>query len=176
MPILIVHADVLERLLHLPGRPYEVGGWLLGYWTAEREQVMVTHATPPARRGTPFGITIDGRGHRPRFDAAWEASGGLVTFLGDWHSHPGGPSVPSARDQRAAHRLANTADFGTPRPLVAIVSLPRFPVGSDREIRWYLGDSELQLTELRARPAATMPSRAAAVPPWPWPRARRLCG
>jgi integrative and conjugative element protein (TIGR02256 family) len=174
MANLSVHVDVLDQLLELPSRPYEVGGWLLGYWTADREQVMVTHATPPARRGTPFGITIDGRGHRPRFDEAWDASEGLVTFLGDWHTHPGGPPIPSWRDQRAARRLATNEDFRTQHPLVAIVSVPRLPAARGfRGVRWYIGDAGEPLSELAARSARTLPDRAQAVPCWPWPKARR---
>lgn len=174
MANLSVHADVLDQVLGLPGRPYEIGGWLLGYWTADREQVMVTHATPPARRGTPFGITIDGRGHRPRFDEAWDASEGLVTFLGDWHTHPGGPPIPSWRDQRAARRLATSEDFRTPQPLVAIISVPRVPGARGfREMRWYLGDVDEPLGELPAQSVRTLPDRAQAVTRWPWPKARR---
>jgi len=127
LPTLFVHRRILERLLVIDRRPWEVGGWLLGWWAADRISLFVTHVTPPASRGTPFGVTISGRGHRQFFDEAWDHARGHVTFLGDWHTHPGGPALPSKRDRAAAAALADNADFGTPEPLLAIVATPRWP-------------------------------------------------
>jgi len=127
LPALFVHRRVVQRLLAVERRPWEVGGWLLGWWADDRTSLFVTHATPPASRGTPFGVTISGRGHRDFFDEAWDSSQGHVTFLGDWHTHPGGPPIPSKRDRAAAAALAQEPDFGTPEPLLAIVATPRWP-------------------------------------------------
>jgi hypothetical protein len=63
----------------------------LGYWAGDRSAIVATHATPAARRGSPFGVWISGDGHRERFHEAWEASGGHVTFLGDWQHAPRWP-------------------------------------------------------------------------------------
>lgn len=175
MPDLWIAPALVEQMLALPARPYEIGGWLLGYWTADRSSVAVTAGTPPGRRGTPFGITIDGRHHRRRFDEAWQGSGGLVTFVGDWHSHPGGPSVPSRRDERAARLVAVDPDFGTPQPILAIVSLPRLPPRRrPRDVRWFVGDVEEELCPLAPKSMRSLPSAAASVPEWPWPRTRHV--
>lgn len=116
----------------LRGRPWEIGGWLLGY--RHDDAVVVTHATAPRSRGTPAGVTVSGRGHRPAFDRLWDATGGRVTFLGDWHTHPGGPAVPSERDRAAAGQIADDPDFRTPSPLVAIVATPRLPRRATNDI------------------------------------------
>ena len=170
-PPLYCHEALLARLANLPRRPWEIGGWLLGYWSDGC--VVITHATPPGRRGTPFGIHINADRHRALFDTAWEASAGRVTFLGDWHTHPGGPAIPSKRDLRALAFLAAEADFGTPEPLAAIVDLPRWP-WSDRapEIRVWLRrlEGEAGLVELELQPFHELPHRPASVPNWSWPR------
>src|SRR4051812_27793075 len=57
-PALWVHAHVARCLLTLRAAPWEVGGWLLGYWTGDERTVVVSHATPPGPRGTPFGVRI----------------------------------------------------------------------------------------------------------------------
>jgi integrative and conjugative element protein (TIGR02256 family) len=164
LPALFVHAEVLARFARLPARPWEVGGWLLGWWADSRSSLFVTHATPPASRGTPFGVTISGKGHRPYFDAAWEASGGTVTFLGDWHTHPGGPPLPSGRDRLAAQSLAEDVDFQTPEPLIAIVGTARWPwARTPAETRFYIRRDD-DLTAITARVVDELPEVAARVP------------
>jgi integrative and conjugative element protein (TIGR02256 family) len=173
-PTLWVFQGMEERLLRLPERPWEVGGWLLGYRAEEGRSIVVTHGTPPARRGTPFGVHISGDGHRGRFDQAWERSGGYVTFLGDWHTHPGGVAQPSVRDRRAICKLATNSDFQTPQPLIAIASLRRWPWRHSREeVRWFLGDEGgSRVVELEPRYVQGLTDEAVAVPSWPWPHRR----
>ena len=156
----------------VPVRPYEVGGWLLGYWGEGDESVFITNATPPSR-GTPFGVTISGRRHRRRFDEAWDASEGLVTFLGDWHTHPASPPVPSRRDLRALDRLARDPDYGAPRPIIAIVSTARWPWREvEPALAFYMREPDGDVRSLKPRVEDALPEAAALVPAWPWPKAR----
>jgi integrative and conjugative element protein (TIGR02256 family) len=173
-PSLFVHRGVFARFGRLPARPYEVGGWLLGYWAEDRSSLLLTHATPPLSRGTPYGVRVSGRGHRKLFDAAWDATEGHVTYLGDWHTHPGSPPLPSPRDQRALEQLANDPSFDTPVPLIAIVSTPRFPwQEADHRAAFYIGDKAGMPTALNPVPVDELPDEAAGVPEWRWPTGRR---
>jgi integrative and conjugative element protein (TIGR02256 family) len=168
---LYVHQSVLARLTGVRAQPCEVGGWLLGYWTEDRSSLFVTHATPPASKGTPFGVCISGHGHRKLFDQAWDASDGLVTFLGDWHTHPGSPFYPSARDEAALVQLATSVKFGTPEPLIAIVSTPRYPWHeSSVTIGFYLGGGEEAARSVEAHVTSKLPTTVLGVPTWRWPK------
>jgi len=150
MADLWVRRRVLDCLSSLRGRPWEVGGWLLGY--RDGDTMVLTHATPPASPGTPFGITISSEGHRAAFDALWEATAGRVTFLGDWHSHPRGRGHPSQRDEQAVRQLAEDPDFKTPRPLIGITLTGQLPRGRYRLPVFFLGDRNGSLRRLKARP------------------------
>lgn len=173
-PRLWLHAGVEQRLLALPTSPREVAGWLLGYWTADDAHIVVTHATPPGPAGTPFGVHVSGDGHRGRFDQAWDASDGHVTFLGDWHTHPGGPAIPSRRDREAMDKLATEPTYGTPEPLIAIVQAPRWPWShTERAIRWYLRRVDGTIVSLVHAITSDLPEPASDVPVWPWPAKRR---
>lgn len=171
---LFVHRRLMDHIGGIPFRPYEVGGWLLGFWADDAHAVFVTHATPPAAsHGTPFGVHISGRGHRRRFADAWEASSGAVTYLGDWHTHPGCPPTPSPQDARALSQLASSSKFGTPRPLMAILSTPRWPAASGRiELAFYVREPTGAIAGLQAFPTDELPPEATAVPDWPWPSRR----
>lgn len=173
--MLFVHRGVLERLQAVERRPWEVGGWLLGWWAEDRASLFVTHATPPASRGTPFGVTISGRGHRQFFDEAWDRSQGHVTFLGDWHTHPGGPALPSKRDRAAAAALANNPDFGTPEPLLAILATGRWPWSRREAVAGFFIRRDETLAPLDAQIVEQLPEIADRVPDGSWwasPRAR----
>lgn len=168
-----LHAAVAERLLALPPSPREVAGWLLGYWTGDDSHLFVTHATPPGPAGTPSGVHVSGDGHRGRFDQAWDASHGHVTFVGDWHTHPGGPASPSPRDREAMQKLATHPAYGTPEPLIAIVQTPRWPWSrTERDIRCFLRHQGGTVVPQAHAVASTLPEVACEVPVWPWPSRR----
>jgi integrative and conjugative element protein (TIGR02256 family) len=170
LPELFVHEAVLGSLLRLPSRPWEVGGWLLGYWTEARCALVVTHATPPGGRGTPLGVTITAKGHQRRFDQAWARSAGLVTFLGDWHTHPGGPATPSHQDRKTMRQLADDPDYQTPQPLIAIIANPRWPrLPQQRHARFYLRYTNRRVHELDPIPTTQLAEAARNIPAWPWP-------
>lgn len=163
-----MHRAVLGNVERVLPRPWEVGGWLLGWWADDEGALFVTHATPPASRGTPFGVTISGRGHRPLFNAAWDATDGAVTFLGDWHTHPGRPALLSDRDRRAMRELATDPDFGTPLPIIAIVGSGRWPWSRVRPaVRFYIRIKDDQ-QELTPRLVEGLPPVASRVPAWQW--------
>lgn len=168
-PRLWLHVSVEHSFRELPSGPCEVGGWLLGYWTADASDVFVTHATPPGPRGLPWGVRISGIGHRERFDAAWAASGGEITFLGDWHTHPGGRAEPSVRDEEAMAKLAAEAAYGTPQPLIAIVETPRWPWSKNRrDVRFFFRRADREIRELIPISTAYLPASAERVPEWSW--------
>lgn len=168
-PRLWAHEGVIRYLCAVRPRPYEVGGWLLGYWTASGADLVVTHVTPPASRGWPWGVRITGDGHRDKFDAAWNASGGHVTFLGDWHTHPGGPTRPSARDEQTMTKLATDEDYGSPRPLIAVVATGRWPLSrTPAELAFYLRNSGGEVQRLPYRGFEELPGPAGAVKPLRW--------
>lgn len=172
VPRLLVSEGLLNNLYELPRRPWEVGGWLLGYWASDRATLVVTHGTPPAARGTAFGITISGTGHRKRFDEAWARSGGHVTFIGDWHTHPGGPTIPSHTDRKAMHQLADDADYGTGEPLIAIAGVPRLDRKGVVSVAFYMRRRNAEIVNLTPTMFADLPNQARAVPEWRWPRRR----
>lgn len=161
-----IRTHVIDRLLSLPGRPWEVGGWLLGF--ADGDELVVTHATPPGAPGSPLHVRISGRGHRPHFDRLWDETGGVVTYLGDWHSHPGGPAAPSDRDRRAVQMIASDPDFATPRPLIVIAATPRWPTRREpRALGAYRARAGQTLEAWPIRPFDDLVEVAAGSEPWP---------
>lgn len=101
----------------------ETGGMLLGFETVS-EQLVVTQATRPgplARRRW--------RCFHP--DDAWdiatladiyEASGRVIRYLGEWHSHSFGNLQPSREDARTMRLIASHEPARMKMPISAIVA------------------------------------------------------
>jgi integrative and conjugative element protein (TIGR02256 family) len=166
-PDLFVHIDVLRHLYRLPPTRDEVGGWLLGYWDSRSTCVIVTHATPAGPHGAPDGVEISAAGHTARFEEAWQQSAGRITFLGDWHTHPGGVPIPSDTDRAAMKQLAKNIDFLTPIPLIAIVSVPRWRwTRSPRHVAFFLRASDGGVLHLDPTIFAELPAEARGISGW----------
>jgi integrative and conjugative element protein (TIGR02256 family) len=167
-----IHRPLLDRFAQLPPGRREIGGWLLGYWSGGIPTI--THATPPGPRGTPRGVTVAGAGHRPRFDETWAATDGHVTFVGDWHTHPGGRLRPSKQDAIALEQLARDENYGTPEPLAIIVATPRTRWSKTaRQLAAFLRLQSGELTPCELIAFDEIPAAAAFEPRWEWPSEHR---
>lgn len=119
---------------------HEVGGILLGSYRGRDLHVIDASAPQNSDRWSPTRFWRSPAGHQAFADAAWRRSGGLVTHIGEWHSHPELRPTPSVidraswlksrREQRRplAFLIVGTADvcvcanaeLGTIRALVPI--------------------------------------------------------
>jgi integrative and conjugative element protein (TIGR02256 family) len=105
--------------------PLETGGILLGYLSDEgsrREAVVqqIIGPGPAALHGRSRFIP-DGPWQREKLAEVFTKSRGLITYLGDWHSHPDGTGTPSRLDQTTARKISRRRRARAARPLMAIV-------------------------------------------------------
>lgn len=85
--------------------PLEAGGLMLGY---RKEGILhAIDVTLPSswdrHSRTTFHRSV--KAHRLRALRLWRRSGGLVDWLGEWHSHPGFALSPSGTDRRNWSRI-----------------------------------------------------------------------
>lgn len=113
-PRLLVHHAVAERLdaatATCVGRPEE-GGILLGaYREGGLEVTALTEAAPTDERSLLRFVRQDPR-HQEAATAAWEASSGTITVVGEWHTHPSGEPQPSGTDLRTWKRVLRRSRY-----------------------------------------------------------------
>lgn len=121
----------------------ETGGMLLGYWAvgddagdSSADEVVVVATIgpgPQAQRGRTW-LRPDHDWQLRQLEDAYVQSGRTVTYLGDWHTHPGGAPVPSRRDRRTMRAVRRSSSARTPRPLMMIVG----PEPSSAPVMWCL--------------------------------------
>lgn len=131
--------------------PNETGGILMGYIDAAGTPV-VTDVIGPGAAAThaPTGFIPDSSWQQRHIDAVYERSGRRHTYLGDWHTHPGGVPVPSWRDLRTLRRIATFAPARVAAPVMLIAG----------------GDGALELVAWRWRHRSIGLAR---LPRWPEP-------
>jgi integrative and conjugative element protein (TIGR02256 family) len=107
-----------EAALHAPD---ETGGMLIGYWSDSGDAVITdTIEGGPGAVRRPSRFLPDGNWQQERLDEIYIRSGRVLTFLGDWHSHPLGGVRPSLRDRDTAKKVAKSKEARASQPLTLI--------------------------------------------------------
>ena len=85
--------------------PLEAGGLMLGF--RKGAFLHVTHITTPSAwdRQSRTSFFRSKKAHRLRAMRLWRTSGGLIDWIGEWHSHPRFKTDPSGIDRRNWKKL-----------------------------------------------------------------------
>jgi integrative and conjugative element protein (TIGR02256 family) len=128
-----VPGATVQRILHLcrSSGSLETGGILVGGYSATLDCARVGAASGPPRdsvrghssfqRGT--------KGLQAWLERRWASR--RDHYLGEWHFHPHAAPVPSSTDLQQLGRIARTADYRCPEPILLIV-------GGDPAGKWLI--------------------------------------
>jgi integrative and conjugative element protein (TIGR02256 family) len=121
-----IAASTAEEMSGLMRRrsPSETGGILVGRIAATRKTIYVTRLVPapPDSRGTPWVFTRGTEKLPEELDRVHRRTGGLLTYVGEWHTHPMGGSDLSDTDKQAVISLRSILDHVGLPTLVTIVT------------------------------------------------------
>jgi len=113
--------------------PNETGGVLVGAFDLDRKIVYVADVvpSPPDSKEWPILYIRGCEGLTEQLEMIDQITGGMLQYVGEWHTHPDGYSTnPSEDDRQVFHWLAeHMATEGLP-PVMAIV-------GQGGSIRWF---------------------------------------
>ena len=110
----VIEREAARRLLR------ETGGALFGYESEEEVVVACAFGPGPKARHGFRSFEPDPETTRRLIASVWDSSEGRYRFLGSWHTHPGGPPVPSPTDEQTASDLSDQPGVLLPRPLLLI--------------------------------------------------------
>lgn len=102
--------------------PRETGGVVMGYRAGGA--IVITHVIGPGPRAQhgPHDFLPDHEYHEEEIGRIYKATYRRATYLGDWHTHPGGTSTLSLLDRRTMRRIARSPEARCPDPLMIILS------------------------------------------------------
>jgi len=121
-PCLVIHEAVLKvfaKHAQTDNNMLESGGILLGY--VREPHLEVLEATEPTRWDKRLRCFFDrsSRGHYELAQRRSRESGGLIRYLGEWHTHPEDYPVPSSVDKSGWKKLASKRQ--DKRPVLAVI-------------------------------------------------------
>lgn len=102
--------------------PLESGGTFMGYVSGDCAYVeAMIPPGPKAYRGLQ-AFAPDQEWQLAEIAALYERSGRIVTYLGDWHSHPNAFSGDlSPRDRTVLRRIIRSPEARCPQPIMSIL-------------------------------------------------------
>jgi integrative and conjugative element protein (TIGR02256 family) len=104
--------------------PLETGGVLIGYTGGPGgDEVVVAAITGPGPRARHAATAFEPDHEYQTGEIAriYRASGGVNTYLGDWHTHPAAAPDLSRRDKKTLTRIASHREARLDRPVMAIL-------------------------------------------------------
>lgn len=112
--------------------PDETGGVLLGWRDDDRNEIVVVHALGPGPNSTHarYNYTPDGDWHDRTVDTVYQRSGRIVTYVGDWHTHPLGSPTLSRTDIRTLGRISHNDEARCSLPIMLLLA------NSEGETHW----------------------------------------
>jgi len=124
--VIWIAQHVLESLRDEADRrfPRETGGVLLGYRAADTGELVVTGAIGPGPRAIhdEGRFRPDQRYHVAEIARHYVKSGRTLSYLGDWHTHPGGDGRLSTRDLTCLRTIANCREARVRRPIMLVLA------------------------------------------------------
>lgn len=116
MRLVVVHDQVtmsIDRYLRVPENTTEAGGILIGCYRGPH--IEITECSEPLRRDRRARLRFDrdDPGHHSLAYRRWTESGHTHTFVGEWHTHPGFSSAPSAIDLKTWREVTRSNVAGS---------------------------------------------------------------
>jgi integrative and conjugative element protein (TIGR02256 family) len=102
------------------------GGLLLGQFDSACRVAWVSQATglPPGSTASSLRIKLDPDEVRDFLDERGSRSGGMLTLVGSWHTHPGGSVAPSEEDRTTMRELVASPEWPSGPALLLVLGIP----------------------------------------------------
>lgn len=122
-PVAWIYKSALAKMAREATRhsPNETGGTLVGYWSGDLVVCDVIGAGPLAQH-EPARFVPDHDFQVQKIADFYWASSRQHTYLGDWHTHPGGLAELSRTDRKTLGRIRRSKSARAPRPAFCILA------------------------------------------------------
>lgn len=167
MPTVLTRLTRRRHLLYVPARllataltegwskwPMETGGIILGRPTTDGHIVTDLIGPGPGAQHARYGFVPDSDWQAQQVADCWSVNP-AITYLGDWHTHPGGTTRLSRLDRGTVRDIAAYEEARQPSPYMLVMAM-----GQDQSDK--IGASRLQSG--RFRRVGVLPASETSLP------------
>lgn len=111
--------------------PKEYGGVLIGKYSKDQKTASIHHIIHPKKfKNSPSFFEANVISINKKIKQYYEDSNGELIYLGEWHSHPNMPAIPSSIDVNAMSKIDQDKEvkIASPILLIAHVTLQDFHI------------------------------------------------
>jgi integrative and conjugative element protein (TIGR02256 family) len=116
--------------------PYETGGIILGQESGRARTVSEVIGPGPNAEHRRASFDPDQDWQVEEVARLWRNHEGKISYLGDWHSHPGGTPKPSRRDREVLRLIADADDARCAAPVMLILAVGTRGIVETRAYQW----------------------------------------
>lgn len=121
----LINALHEASLLHYPN---EFGGLLVGHYSLDKKTVFINQSIFPTEfKSSRFSFNRGSRGLRRIFNTLFKMKPSQY-YIGEWHSHPDGPTTPSGTDLNAFIQITSHNEVYIDNPILLILSVSKSSV------------------------------------------------
>lgn len=118
--------------------PKEIGGFLIGHYSEDLLTLYIGDIIMPKyiiNTGTSFERST--KGIESEFNLAFKERG--LIYVGEWHTHPNGPSLYSSKDLNAMIEIENDKGTTIENPILLVLGIDKKKL---KEFSFYLYDKK----------------------------------
>lgn len=134
---IVIEEDLINQIYSscLTHYPNEFGGLLVGFYSEDRKTVFVQDTILPKKyKSSKFSFDRDVSGLKKVLKALFNKTP-RIYYIGEWHSHPDNPAIPSTTDLNAFHEISSHDNVYIENPVLLIMSV--FKAGFDFNLYVY---------------------------------------
>ena len=127
---------LIDQLLKLGRKhyPMEFGGLLIGRYVDTNKMVIIEDTVLPKKyKSSKYSFERGVAGLRKVLKVFFTKSPSLI-YVGEWHTHPDNPAIPSITDINALKQIANHNEVFIDNPILLIIRIGK----KDYELGFYV--------------------------------------
>ncbi len=115
----LLHKMYLSVKVHYPN---EFGGLLIGFYNDDNKNLVISDILlPNVFKSTPVFFERQTDDLQKNLQDFYNSTPAKF-YVGEWHSHPNGGTMPSSRDIKAMIKIQNDTNISVEKPVLSILS------------------------------------------------------
>lgn len=123
--VINIEDSLVEKLFRygISHYPKEFGGLLMGHYIDENKAVVISETVLPSEyKSSKFSFERGSKGLKKILEKLYKQTPPVI-YVGEWHTHPDNPAIPSGTDIKALEEIVRNDGVFINNPILLIISI-----------------------------------------------------